>query len=67
MYFYKGGQELKGSMWNSHEDDERDFPPSDIAALSMCILFYSGVALCALHHESRLLGWKTGGGWCNGL
>ena len=23
-----------------HEDDERDFPPSDIAALSMDVLFY---------------------------
>jgi len=22
-----------------HEDDERDFPPSDIAALSICLLF----------------------------
>lgn len=25
---------------NSHEDDERDFPPSDIAAPSICVLLY---------------------------
>lgn len=25
---------------HSHEDDERDFPPSDIAALSICVLIY---------------------------
>jgi hypothetical protein len=30
---------LNALCQNSHEDDERDFPPSDIAALSICILF----------------------------
>ena len=34
-----GEDELECLCQNSHEDDERDFPPSDIAALSVCKLF----------------------------
>lgn len=41
-------------MLDSHEDDERDFPPSDIAALSICLLSYRCIRCHALHHEHKL-------------
>ena len=44
-----GEEELECLCQNSHEDDERDFPPSDIAAPSRVQLLYEEYIDCNTH------------------